>query len=111
MSIQLMKGILQQLSFQAQQTAAPQKSTFLSDNKSDDKSLHFSSMLFNSINSISQTQNVAQTNAQDYMTGATDIGLNDVMVSMQKSSVALNLGIQVRNKMVNAYQEIMNMAV
>ncbi len=45
------------------------------------------------------------------MTGATDIGLNDVMVSMQKSSVALNLGIQVRNKMVSAYQEVMSMSV
>ncbi len=45
------------------------------------------------------------------MSGAPDIGLNDVMVSLQKSTLALNLGIQVRNKMVSAYQEIMGMSV
>lgn len=111
MSIQSMRGVLDQISFQTQQINAPHKSTFLSDNVSTDKNLHFSSILFNSINDINQSQNVAKTNAQDYMTGATDIGLNDVMVSMQKSSIALNLGIQVRNKMVNAYQEVMNMGV
>ena len=111
MSIQSMKGVLDQISFQAQQTSATQKTPFISDNKNVDKKLQFSDVLFDSINNISQVQNTAKTQAQDYMTGATDIGLNDVMISMQKSSVALNLGIQVRNKMVSAYQEVMSMSV
>ncbi|VTP63971.1 Flagellar hook-basal body complex protein FliE [Serratia rubidaea] len=39
------------------------------------------------------------------------ISLNDVMVDLQKSSVSLQLGIQVRNKLVAAYQDIMGMQV
>jgi flagellar hook-basal body complex protein FliE len=34
-----------------------------------------------------------------------------VMISGQKAAMALTFGIQMRNKMVSAYQEIMNMAV
>ncbi|MDK1009411.1 flagellar hook-basal body complex protein FliE, partial [Cronobacter sakazakii] len=37
--------------------------------------------------------------------------LNDVMVDLQKSSISLQMGIQVRNKLVAAYQDIMNMQV
>ncbi|EEQ11003.1 Flagellar hook-basal body protein [Yersinia mollaretii ATCC 43969] len=68
-------------------------------------------MLFNSVNSINAMQTQAKSQSQDYMTGTPGIGLNDVMVSMQKSSLALNLGVQVRNKLVSAYQEVMNMSV
>lgn len=39
------------------------------------------------------------------------ISLNDVMVDLQKSAVSLQLGVQVRNKLVAAYQDIMNMPV
>jgi len=56
-------------------------------------------------------QTFAKQQSQAYLTGAEGIGLNDVMVSIQKSSVALNLGVQVRNKLVSAYQEIMSMPV
>jgi len=56
-----------------------------------------------------QTQ--AKNQAQDYMMGSTKVGLNDVMIDMQKSSLAINFGVQARNKLVNAYQEIMSMPV
>ncbi len=45
------------------------------------------------------------------MSGSSDIGLNDVMLSMQKSSISFNFGVQARNKMLSAYQEIMNTPV
>ncbi len=37
--------------------------------------------------------------------------LSDAMISMQKSSIALQQTIQVRNKLVQAYQDIMNMGI
>lgn len=111
MSIQSMSGVLDQIQFQAQQTSGLGNKKALSDKQNDANSVSFSSMLFNSVNSINKMQTTAKAQSQDYMTGASDIGLNDVMVSLQKSSLALNLGVQVRNKMVSAYQEIMNMAV
>lgn len=49
--------------------------------------------------------------AEKFELGVPGIALNDVMVEMQKASLALHLGIQVNNKLINAYQEVMNMAV
>lgn len=111
MSIQSMGGILEQIQFQAQQISATGNNNPLKSAQSNSDSVLFSSLLFDSINNINDVRSTARTQAQDYIKGTSDIGLDDVMVSMQKSSIALNLGIQVRNKMVSAYQEIMNMAV
>ena len=40
-----------------------------------------------------------------------DVDLHDVMISAEKASVALNLTLQIRNRMVDAYQEVMRMQV
>ncbi|WP_071608966.1 flagellar hook-basal body complex protein FliE [Entomohabitans teleogrylli] len=75
------------------------------------KPVSFSTLLFNGVNKINTLQSAARAQSEGFISGSPDIALNDVMVAQQKSSIALNLGIQVRNKMVSAYQEIMNMAV
>jgi flagellar hook-basal body complex protein FliE len=41
--------------------------------------------------------------------GAANISLADVMVSTQKASVSFQAMLQVRNKLVEAYQDVMNM--
>lgn len=71
----------------------------------------FSSLLHDSLNAISQTQTQATQKTQGYLAGVRGTSLNDVMVSLQKSSLSLNFGVQVRNKLVSAYQDIMNMSV
>ncbi|NIY48667.1 flagellar hook-basal body complex protein FliE [Cedecea colo] len=111
MATPAMNSVLEQIQFQSRQITGLSNGNVLSDKQNAANSVSFSSLLFNSINGISQMQTAAKTQAQNYITGASDIGLSDVMVSLQKASVALNMGIQVRNKMVSAYQEIMNMAV
>ena len=40
-----------------------------------------------------------------------DIPLSDVMVEMQKSSLAFEATLQVRNKVLKAYEDVMNMPV
>lgn len=40
-----------------------------------------------------------------------DVDLHDVMIAAEKASVAMSLTLQVRNKMVEAYQEVMRMPV
>lgn len=71
----------------------------------------FSSELKAAIGKINDTQQAARKQAQDFELGAPGISLNDVMVDLQKSSVSLQLGVQVRNKLVAAYQDVMNMPV
>lgn len=46
----------------------------------------------------------------DLLTGNTD-DLADLMIAAQKSEIALNLTIAIRNKAIEAYKEIMNMQV
>jgi len=43
--------------------------------------------------------------------GVPGIGLNDVMTDLQKASVSMQMGIQVRNKLMQAYQDVMSMQV
>jgi flagellar hook-basal body complex protein FliE len=44
-----------------------------------------------------------------FETGASDIKLADVMVATQKASVSFQAMLQVRNKLVEAYKDVMNM--
>ena len=110
MSIQSMTDIIDQIHFQARELSGLNKSDRATETKAG-SSMPFSDLLLNSINSLNQAQNTAKEQSQAFMKGSPDIGLNDVMVSLQKSSLTLNLGIQVRNKLVSAYQDIMGMSL
>jgi flagellar hook-basal body complex protein FliE len=49
--------------------------------------------------------------AQDFSTGQSDVNLQDVMVNLQKANISFQQMVQVRNKLVTAYNDIMNMQV
>jgi flagellar hook-basal body complex protein FliE len=108
MSIQAMNNVMEQIQLQANQIKGLKPAD---SNVGQTQSLKFTDILFQSISNISDLQIDAQQQSQKYITGVPGIGLNDVMVSLQKSSIALSLGTQVRNKLVSSYQEIMNMSV
>jgi flagellar hook-basal body complex protein FliE len=70
----------------------------------------FASVLKNSIEEINhlQTESDQLTNK---MINGEDVELHDVMIASQKASVTLQLGLEVRNKAVEAYQEMMRMSI
>jgi flagellar hook-basal body complex protein FliE len=69
----------------------------------------FAAELKRSIDSISGAQTKAYGQAEDFELGKPGVALNDVMVDLQKANVAFQTGVQVRNRLVSAYQEIMGM--
>ena len=71
----------------------------------------FASALKSSIEQINQTQMQAQSLTQDFELGKPGVQLHDVMISMSKANVSFQQMVQVRNKLVSAYQDIMNMQV
>lgn len=71
----------------------------------------FAEELHASIERINQLQENARAQVRGFESGNPDIALNDVMVDMQKASLAFEMGVQVRNRLVTAYKEIMNMQV
>ena len=89
MAIQGIEGVLSQL----QATAMTARNQSVADQPPGDK------------------QNAARTQAERFTLGEPGVALNDVMADLQKASVSLQMGLQVRNKLVSAYQEVMGMQV
>lgn len=111
MNMNTISGVLDQIQYQARQVSGTSFLDSFTQRTKNQETPQFSDVLFNSINGISQMQTQAKSQAENYLSGAPGIGLNDVMVSLQKSSLSLNLGVQTRNKLVSAYQDIMSMTV
>lgn len=71
----------------------------------------FAELLKTSINNVNDMQKTGSGMAKEYELGNKDIELADVMLQMQKANVSFQAMTQVRNKLITAYQEIMNMQV
>ena len=71
----------------------------------------FSNMFKNVINQINETQQHAGELTKQFELGNPDIDVTDVMINLQKASISFQAMTQVRNRLVSAYQEIMNMSV
>jgi len=69
----------------------------------------FAAELKRSIDNISGAQQQAYGQAEAFELGKPGVALNDVMVDLQKANVAFQTGLQVRNRLVAAYQEVMNL--
>ncbi|AAO55475.1 Flagellar hook-basal body complex protein FliE [Pseudomonas syringae pv. tomato] len=71
----------------------------------------FADMLGQAVNKVAQTQQASSQLANAFEVGKSGIDLTDVMISSQKASVSFQALTQVRNKLVQAYQDIMQMPV
>jgi flagellar hook-basal body complex protein FliE len=71
----------------------------------------FLDVLKSSLDQVNATQATADTTAQQFQTGTKGVSLEDAMVSMQKANISFQEAVQVRNKLVSAYSDIMNMQV
>ena len=69
----------------------------------------FADLLQQSIASVNDIQQSAGKMAEAFETGAANISLADVMVATQKANVSFQATLQVRNKLVEAYKDVMNM--
>ena len=71
----------------------------------------FATGLKNSLDEVSGSQVDAMQRARDFELGVPDSSLNEVMISMQKANLSFQQMVQVRNRLVSAYHDIMNMQV
>lgn len=84
--------------------------TGLKKAESTDK-VNFSDALKSSLDQVNQTQRTSETLSKNFVLGDDSVSLSDVMIAGQKSNIAFQATVQVRNKLVSAYQDIMNMQV
>ena len=71
----------------------------------------FAQALDSALKGVSSAQNGAQEMAQSFSAGDPNVNLQDVMINLQKANLSFQQMVQVRNKLVTAYQDIMNMQV
>ena len=71
----------------------------------------FGDLFKNAIEQVNETQMQAGGMKRDFETGSGSNSLAEVMIASQKADLSFRAMTEVRNKLVNAYQEIMNMPV
>lgn len=71
----------------------------------------FASVLKSSLDGVAQAQNHAESLQKAFVLGDDKVSLSEVIIDMQKASISFQTTVQVRNKMIAAYNDIMNMQV
>lgn len=71
----------------------------------------FSNILTTAIESVHKAQTEAGVLQKGYQAGDPEVGLEQTMIAMNKASLSFQMLTQARNKVVTAYNEIMNMPV
>lgn len=87
---------------------APSAPTSTGTSSTGEKS--FADTLKEAVNSVNVAQKEADVKMQELATGKTK-NIHDVMLTAEKADISLRLMTQVRNKIIEAYQEIMKMQV
>ncbi len=105
-SIQIQQVLSQMRALQARAAGiAPEIST-PSAQPSD-----FANLMKNSIDNVATMQNQATALANAYETGDRSVDITKVMLEVQKAGLAFHAMTEVRNKLVDAYTQVMNMSV
>ena len=94
--------------YQAQATGADVRTEEMQAPKTQLPS--FSDSVKNILEKVNDVQTQSTKLQEAYQRGE-DVPLTDVVLGMQKSSLAFEATLQVRNKVLKAYEEILNMPV
>ncbi|TMM42394.1 flagellar hook-basal body complex protein FliE [Colwellia ponticola] len=82
-----------------------------STNNVNQSSNSFGDLLANALESVTDLQKVAGKNTSDFIRGESQLTLAEVMISRSKAGIASEATLQVRNKALEGYKEIMSMPV
>ena len=70
----------------------------------------FGNLMVEALNDVNETTHASTVLKKAYEKGE-DIPLTDVVLAMQKASIGFEATLQIRNKLVRAYEDIKNMPV
>lgn len=71
----------------------------------------FANVLKSSLDNVAKAQANSETMQKAFVLGDDKVSLSDTVIAMQKASINFQATVQVRNKFVQAYNDIMNMQV
>ncbi|WIG76778.1 flagellar hook-basal body complex protein FliE [Photobacterium damselae] len=103
MNINGLQAEMQAMGLEAQNTVKPATGQQVSAD--------FGNLLNDALKTVNNLQGQSSDLATRFDQDDRSVSLSDVMIARNKSSVAFEATVQVRNKMVEAYKELMNMPV
>lgn len=101
--------LLQMRSLAAQAESKPLSGESQVKSAGLEKSENFSELLAQSVKAVNEQQQKSSEMKQALERGDPDVDLTEVMVQAQKASLSFQAMTQVRNKLVEAYKEVINM--
>ena len=88
----------------------PISSGINSTQKTSENKTSFADVINDALNRVNDLQVQSSNMTDDFLTGKSD-NIHSVMIAGSKADLALQMTLQVRNKVMDAYKEIMNMQV
>ncbi len=95
---------------EAASTLLPEEAKSASAGSSSSAGLPFQSMFEDAVNNVKQTDANVNSEVYKLATGQSD-NLHDVVIASQKASLSVDLLVQLRDKVLDAYNEVMRMSV
>lgn len=71
----------------------------------------FDTIMEQAVGKVNEVQQASSAMRQSYLKGDPNVDVTDVMIASQKAGVAFDAMVQVRNKLVEAYRDVMNMPI
>lgn len=71
----------------------------------------FGQVLMDALNEVNQSQQSSRQVQNEFMAGQPGVEIHDVLIAAERASIGLQLTMQLRNKVLEAYQEISRMQV
>jgi len=71
----------------------------------------FSELMTQAVDKVNEVQHASSHLRNAYLNGDPNVDVTEVMIASQKSGVAFDAMVQVRNKLVEAYRDVMNMPI
>lgn len=115
--IQAMLAQLKAAASQSSPISTPVKDQFALGSIATEKpnktstTVDFSEALKSSLDQVNQSQAKAVELGKSFSLGDDSVNLSDVMIATQKANISFQATVQVRNKLVSAYHDIMNMQI
>ncbi len=82
----------------------------IKNDKTEESAQSFGDYLKDALNRVNDMQLDADNAAEDFAAGKTD-NIHQVMIAAEKADIALQFTMQIRNKILDAYNEIMRMQI
>lgn len=101
--------MLQMRSLAAQAEAKPVADVTETAQSGQDKAANFAELLAESVQSVNQEQHKSADMKKAFEQGDPEMELSEVMLQAQKASLSFQAMTQVRNKLVEAYKDVLHM--